>query len=98
MTTNELAALDRGLQDRCQCLLVSCPSPIQWTIRAEKILADEGVSTTPHALHSLLATAESFRDFLRALDGLVVASRTNQSPPPPKPPSLTVILGSGPTP
>lgn len=74
-TTNNLASIDKGIQDRSICLLVPPASAQDWLPRAKFILKQEGVkmkdSQLLNFLNKQLAVSNSNRKLLEQLQELV---------------------------
>ena len=78
-TTNNLHAVDQPLQDRCRCLKVTYPTIEQWALRAQAILAREGIEPTQQQTCDLLHGFEnSGRKMMDWLEDTVLEIRQEQ--------------------
>ena len=78
-TTNNLHAVDQPLQDRCRCLKITYPTIEQWALRAQAILAREGIELTPQQTRDLLHGFEnSGRKMMDWLEDTVLEIRQEQ--------------------
>lgn len=75
-TTNKIHRVDHGLVDRCDVIELPAANTDHWRLRAQWILAQEGVAMPYERLEELLATCDgSIRDLLRALEDAVLHHR-----------------------
>lgn len=78
-TTNHLENVDKGIRNRCDCFELDVPEPTTFVGRAHSICAAEGIPVDRATLLSLLTkSGSSVREYMRALEKLVVAVRTAQ--------------------
>lgn len=82
-TTNNLASIDKGIQDRSICLLVPPVDPADWLPRAKFILKQESVKINDaqllNFLNKQLLVSNSNRKLLEELQELVLSIKNPKS-------------------
>jgi DNA polymerase III delta prime subunit len=78
-TTNHRENVDNGIRNRCDCFELAVPDPASFVGRARAICAAEGVILDDATLRGLLVqSGTSVREYMRALEKVVVGVRAQQ--------------------
>ena len=100
LTTNEIAKVDGGVQSRCDVIQVLPPTAIDWTPRAQSILAAEGVHLAAPDVAKFLNDISDVRRVMRVLEAVVVqhglasVGAAAMAPPATTGPHLKVLTGN----